>query len=360
MLTRCAKHQFYEIGDVMSREKKIQKRSPGKRPVHLFEIFDERTLNTTKNTTNDAATSTGVAVGAAEPAIPTETVANSPSTIKAEGAVSEDDVNALLLGEKRLLVSDDDATISDLALDDEEVASTRAAEEQAAVASFGTLLAMGFDGKEVLLALAASKCDEDLALEYLLSGIPQERSEEVDLGDPAATTDQENVINDCGSNDIDLSQEGREHLVVLRTRSKGFSEEEIARILHVFRQDRMAAPDLELEGPSSARAATLPRRVLTNATLPPRSPTLTPGPEYISPFTNGYITTSPPVHSHSTNQTPTKESLKRTRGRSSDTAAPRKKQKKRPRAPTPPRYKGLTREEYMKQSFGQGWQDKAP
>jgi hypothetical protein len=207
-------------------------------------------------------------------------------------------------------------------------------------------------------------------VEYLLSGIPGKGCEEADLGDPSSMPVQEDIHGHCDDDDDDgddyeLSQEGRERLVVSRMQSKGFSEEEIATILHIFRQDRMAALDLELEGPSSAHAAAPPTRVFTNLTLPPQTSTLptTFGfstSDYISPFTNGYVTTSPPVDPHLTNQPPTKESLKRPLDTSSDAAASRKKQKKGARAPTPPRYKGFTREEYMKRSFGEGWKDEAP
>ena len=65
------------------------------------------------------------------------------------------------------VTSDDDATISDLGLDDEEAA-----------ALFGNFLAMGFDGKKVLLAIIAAKGDGDAAVDYLLNGMPQQRSSE--------------------------------------------------------------------------------------------------------------------------------------------------------------------------------------
>jgi hypothetical protein len=401
----------------MSSNNKNQKRSPCKRPKRLFEIFDESTPTTTtthtntNNTTNTAVAAANVtaptssdlplSVVAAEPVNPTEAVANWPSIIQdAESAVSEDDIDAPLLGEKHLpaspaaaVTSDDDAKISELSSDDEEIAITRAAEEQLAAASFESLFAMGFDGEKVLLSLLAARGDENVAVEYLLNGIPQEESEEVDLGDPGGTPDQDNTKDGC-DDDKELDQDQRERLVVLRTRSKGFNEEEIAEILHVFRQDRMAALDLEFDGPSSARAAALARRNLTNATLPPLLPTLTPhlsatrhalmsrsdtlclcdstrtpdpasrsrlpNSEYISPFTNGYVTISPPIDAHLTNQPTINKSLKRPLDTSSDTAGPCKKRKKRPRAPAPPRYKGLTREEYMERRFGEDWEDEAP
>lgn len=366
MLTRCASYQFYEIGDEMSPGKNTQKRSPGKRPERLFDLFvDNPPSPTTNDTAYNAAAAPPVGAfpptgGAAEPATQTETVCNSPASIEdAESPVIGDDIDALL-GEKSLAASDDEATISTFGLDDEEIVSTLAI-EQAMVAKFESLYAMRFDGKEVLLTLAAVHGDENVAVEYLLNGVRGRGSEKVNHGDPSGMPAQEDVHDHSGGDgdNHELSQEGRERLVVLRTRSKGFSEEEIANILHVFRQNRMAALDLELEGPSSIRTAAPPTHLCTNLTLPPQAsvPPTTFGPsnsDYISPFTNGYIATSPPVDPHPTKISPTTESLKRPLDTSADTTARHKKQKKGARAPTPPRYRGLTREEYMRCRFGEG------
>lgn len=362
MLTRCTRHDFYEIGDVMSPEKKSQKSSPGKRPGRLFEVFDENsptTTNTSKhaNLTSSQSGDFPRAVLAAEPATPTEKVAKPPSTIQdVESAVPVDNLDALHLREKRLDGSDEaDTTASDRGLEDEEIDSTRAG-EQAPAASFQRLLAMGFDGKEVFVALAAANGDENVAVDYLLSGVLHSAPEEVDLGDPSCMAGEKTTNNHDGEDededdedDEQLSQEERERLVLLRTRSKGFSEEEIASILYVFRQDRMAALDLELEGPSSAGVTAPPPRIYTDLILPPQAsiPQSTFRPselECISPFTNGYVDPQP-----TTNERPPKRPLDTS---SDDTVAPAKKHKKRRRAPTPPRYKGLTREEYMRRRFG--------
>jgi hypothetical protein len=78
-----------------------------------------------------------------------------------------------------------------------------------------------------------------------------------------------------------LSQEEREQLVIQRTQSKGLSEEEVANILQVFRQDRMAALDLELAGPASVWAAAPAGRVLTDAVQVSPRRALTPQPSPI-------------------------------------------------------------------------------
>ena len=399
----------------MPPEKENQKRSPGKGPGHLFDIFDEdaptststTTITTTTTNSNDnTAQSTSVgsmpAVVSTEPATPTDTAANSPVTIQeTESTVSGDVVDELPLREKVpaanpaiAVSSDDDGTISELGLDEEEVARAREAELQAAAHSFGRLYAMGFDGKKVLLALQAANGNDDLAVEYLLNGVPQDQIEGVDLGSGTCTQDQETIKDHRGGDHREFDQGQREQQVVLRTRRHGFDEEEIEHILEVFRQDRMAALDLELAGPSSAQVVAHTTPIPTNATPPPSRPILTPHlfamhrsptvrldtlspmpstptlasaptsgvskPDYISPFTNGYVPTSPVLDPRLTNQPPTKKRVKRPRDRSTDTAAPRKKQKKRRRAPTPPRYKGLTRKENLRRRFGEDSEREKP
>jgi len=219
----------------------------------------------------------------AGPATPPDSQA---TVTDAESAISEDDVDALLPGEElppsspdAAVTNDDDPTISDLGLDNEEVPNN---EGEEAAALFGIILAMGFDGEKVLLAIIAAKGDGDVAVDYLLNCMPQQGSsdevEEFDLRDSS---------------------------------------------------DAASRPGL-------------------------------PTSEYISPFTNGYVSTPPPIDPHPTNQSATNKPQKRSLGTSSDTAAPPMNQQKRRRAPTPPRYQGLTREEYMKRSFGEGWRDQAP
>ena len=402
MLTRCTRRQFSEIGSVMSPGKRDQKRSSGKKLGRLFEIFDEHTpiiANTTTNVPAPAIQDLPPVVVTAEPTIPTEMAADSPTTMQdTESTVFEYEIDALLLGEKVLparptvvVTSDDDTTISEVGLGDEEIARPRDAEEQATAASFGSLLEMGFPGEKVLLALVAAKGDENLAVEYLLSGIPQERPEEIDPGDRSSSPYHESVNDeDVG----ELDQEERERLVARRTRSQGFSEEEVEHTLEVFREDMLSDLDLELAGPASARAAASTRRILTTATLPPLLPTLAPQlsatrcssttrsetlsprqstqalhsastsavrtPDYILPFTNGDVPASPPIDSCLTRQPPTTKSLKRSLDTSFDTTKPRKKQKTQARAPTPPRYKDLTRGEHMKHQFGEDEEDGKP
>ena len=399
----------------MSPEKRNQKRNPGKGPRRFLGIFDEdapttsstttQTTTTTNSGDNTAqSTSVGSPPAAAfiEPATLVDTAAKSPATIQeTESTASGDEADELPLREKVLAASpavavssDDDATISELGSDEEEVARVREAVLQATAHSFDRLYAMGFDGKKVLRALQAANGDDNLAVDYLLNDVPQEQTEQVDLGTGTCPQDREAIDDHGGGNHHELNQERREQQVVLRTRSHGFNEEEIEHILEVFRQDRMAALDLELAGPSSAQAATHATPILPVATLPPSLPALTPhlfamhrsptvyldtlsampstptlasaptsrvlNSDYISPFTNGYVPTSPVINPCQTNQPATKKPVKRPRDKSSDTAAPRKKQKKRRRAPTPPRYKGLTRKEYMRRRFGEDSDDGKP
>jgi hypothetical protein len=403
----------YEIDAVMSPSKKGQKGNLGRRPGGFFNIFNENTTNATTADPSVAAPASP-AVVAAEAVIPRERIILSQATVYAESAESEDETDTPLLGEKAppaspvvAVTTDTDATISDFDSDDEETASVREASERATFASVESIVEMGFERMDVLLALFVAKCNEDLAVEYLVSGIPRGASAEVDLdSDASVTPDEENTDED--GDEEGLSQEKREQLVIQRMQSKGFSEEELANILQVFRQDRMAALDLELAGPASAWAAAPAKQVLTDAVqVSPRSaltPQLSPmrrasmissnpsstdisiqarnlvsqsgvsTPDYISPYTNAYLTTSPPTDPKPTNQAPRNESLKRPLDTSIDpelanqaprnespkrpldtsinTAPRRKQQKKRLQAPTPPRYKGLTREEYMKQRFG--------
>ena len=144
----------------------------------------------------------------------------------------------------------------------------------------------------------------------------------------------------------------------------------------------MAALDLELAGPSWARVTAPSMPVLTTATVAPPRPTLPPhlsatyrsptlrldalsarpsiltlgsrpkltsrvaAPDYISPFTNGYVPTV--IDPSLSDQPPAKKSLKHPREKSFNTATPDKKQQKqqkRPQAPVPPRHKRLTRKE---------------
>lgn len=386
--------RFYEIDAVMSPSKKSQKSNLGRRPGGFFNIFDENEQITTNTTTADptVAAPASPTVVAAEAIIPREQIALSRATVYAESAESEYEIDTPLLGEEAppaspvdAVTTHTDATISDFDLDDEETASARDASEHATLASVESIFEMGFDRMDVLLALFVAKYNEDLAVEYLVSGIPQGASAEVDLGgDASVTPDEENT--DENGDEEGLSQEKREQLVIQRTQSKGFSEEEVANILQVFRQDRMAALGLELAGPASAWAAAPAGQVLTDAVqVSPRralTPQLSPirrasmissnpsstdlsiqardlmsqsgvsTPDYISPYINAYLTTSPPIDPELTNQAPRNEPLKRPLNTSIDTARRRKKQKKRPQAPMPPRYRGLTREEYMKRRFG--------
>jgi hypothetical protein len=387
--------RFYEIDAVMSPSKKSQKSNPGRRPGGFFNIFNENEQITTNTTTADSSVTAPAspAVVATEAVIPRERIALSRATIYAESAELEYEIDTPRLREKAppaspvvAVTTDTDAPISDSDLDDEETASARDASEHATLASVESIVEMGFDLVDVLLALFVAKCNKDVAVEYLLSGIPQGPSAEVHLGggDASVTPDEESADED--SDEEGLSQEKREQLVIQRTQSKGFSEEEVANILQVFRQDRMAALDLELAGPASLWAAAPAGRVLTDAVqVSPRralTPQLSPirraliissnpsstdisaqardltsqsgvsTPDYISPYTNAYLTNSPPIDPELTTQAPGNESLKRLLDTSIDTAPRHKKQKKRLQAPTPPRYKGLTREEYMKRRFG--------
>lgn len=222
-------------------------------------------------------------------------------------------------------------------------------------------------------------------MEYLVSGIPQGVSTKVNLGSNAsAMPDEENTDKD--GNEKGLSQEKRERPVVQRTQSKGFSQREVTNILRGFRQDRMAAFNLELAGPALAYAASSARQVFTDAGRVSPCPALTPQlspmrrasmissnpssidistqvrdsvsqsglstPDHILPYTNAHLTTSPPIDPKLTNQAPRNEPLKRPLDSSINITPQRKNQRKRLRAPTPPRYKGLTREEYMRRRFG--------
>ena len=386
--------RFYKIDAVMSPSKKSQKSNLGRSPGGFFNIFDENEQITTNTIAADpgVAAPASPAVAAAEAVIPRERIALSQATVYVESAESEDEIDTPLLGEKAPLASpvvavttDTDATISDFDWDDEETASARDASEHATLASVESIVEMGFDRMDVLLALFVAKCNEDLAVEYLMSGIPQGASAEVDLGGDASVTPDEENTDESGDEE-GLSQEKREQLVIQRTQSKGFTEEEVANILQVFRQDRMAALDLELAGPASAWATAPAGRVLPDAVqVSPRralTPQLSPirrasmissnpsstdisiqardltsqsgvsTPDYISPYTNAYLATSPPIDPELTTQAPRNEPLKRLLNTSIDTTPRHEKRKKRPQAPTPPRYKGLTREEYMKRRFG--------
>jgi hypothetical protein len=196
--------------------------------------------------------------------------------------------------------------------------------------------------------------------------------------------DEENMDKD--GNEKGLSQEKREQPVVQRTQSKGFSQREVTNILRGFGQDRMAAFNLELAGPALAYAASSARQVFTDAGRVSPCPALTPQlslmrrasmissnpssidistqvrdlvsqsglstPDHISPYTNAYLTTSPPIDPELTNQAPRNEPLKRPLDSSINTTPRHKNQRKRLRAPTLPRYEGLTREEYMRRRFG--------
>jgi hypothetical protein len=408
--------RFYEIDAVMSPSKKSQKSNLSRRSRGFFKIFNENEQITTNTTTADPSVAALASpnVVAAEAVILREQIALSRATIYTKSAESEYEIDTPLLGEKAppaspvvTVTTDTDATISDFDLDDEEAASDRDTSEHVTLASVESIVEMGFDRMDVLLALSVAKCNEDLAVEYLVSGIPQGASAEVDLGGNASVTpDEENTDED--GDEEGLSQEMREQLVIQRTQSKGFSEEEVANILQIFRQDRMAALDIELAGPVSAWAAApagqalpgavrvSPRRALTLQLSPMRRASMINSnpsstdisiqardltsqsgvstPDYISPYTNAYLAISLPndpelttqaprneslqrpldtsIGPKLTNQVPRNESLQRPLDTSIDTAPRRKKQKKRPRAPTPPRYRGLTREEYMKRRFG--------
>jgi hypothetical protein len=386
--------RFYEIDAIMLPSKKSQKSNLGRKPGGFFKIFNDNEQITTNTTTVDPSVTAPASptVVAAEAIILREQIAFSQATVYAESDESEYEIDTPLLGEEAppaspvvAVTTDTDATISDFDLDNEETASTRDASEHAALASVESIVEMGFDRVDVLLALFVAKWNEDLAVEYLVSGIPQGASAEANLGgDASVTPDEENT--DENGDEEGLSQEMREQLVIQRTQSKGFSEEEVANILQVFRQDRIAALGLELAGPASARPAAPAGQVLTDAAQASPRRALTPQlspmrrasvissnpsstdisiqardlmsqsgvstPDYISPYTNAYLTTSPPVDPEPTTQAPGNESLKHPLNTSVDTAPRRKQQKKRPQAPTLPRYKGLTREEYMKRRFG--------
>jgi hypothetical protein len=342
----------------MSPDKISQKGNLGRRPRSFFNIFNENEQITT-NTTADPSVAT--------PASPAE-------------------IDTRLPGEKAPLASptvtvttDTDTTISDFDLANEEIANSREPSEHATL----SIAEMGFHRRDVLVALFAAKCNKDLAVEYLVSGIPQGVSTEVNLGSNAsATPDEENTDED--DNEEGLSQEKREQLVVQRTQNKGFSQRDVTNLLRVFRQDRMAAFSLELAGP--AYAASPARQAFTDAGQVSPCPALTPQlslmrrasmissnaspidistqvrdsvsqsglstPDHISPYTNAYLATSPPIDPELTNQAPRNEPLKRPLDSSINTTPRCKNQRKRLRAPTPPRYKGLIREEYMRRRFG--------
>ena len=208
---------------------------------------------------------------AGEAVIPREQIALPQATANAENVELEAEIARHILGEKAppaspvvAVTTDTDATISNFDLDDEEPASASEASEHATLASVESIVEMGFDRVDVLLALFIGKCNEDLALEYLVSGILQGASAKIDLGgDAFVTSDEENMDEDDDAEG--LSQEKREQIVIQRTQNIGFSEEEVAKILQVFRKDRMAALDLELAGPASACAAASARQVLTDA-----------------------------------------------------------------------------------------------
>ena len=56
-------------------------------------------------------------------------------------------------------------------MDDEEIASAREPSQHATLASVESAVEMGMDRIDVLLALFVAKCNEDLAMEYLVGGI---------------------------------------------------------------------------------------------------------------------------------------------------------------------------------------------
>jgi hypothetical protein len=388
----------------MSPSKKSQKSNLGRRPTVFFNIFSENEQITTNTTTADPSITAlaSPAVVAAEAVVLRERISLSRATVYTGSAESEYEIDTPLLREEAPPASPVVAVTTD-----EEAASARDALEHATLASVESIVEMGFNRMDVLLALFVANGNEDLAVEYLVSGIPQGASAEVDLGHNASITPGEEKTDEDGVEE-GLSQEEREQLVIQRAQSKGFSEEEVANILQVFRQDRMAALDLELAGPVSAWAAAPAAQVLPDAVQVSPRQTLTPqlspmrrasminsNPsstdisirvrdltsqsgvstlDYISPYTNAYLTASPPIDPEPTTQAPGNESLQRPLDTSIDpelankapgnkslqrlldtsvsTAPRRRKQKKPPRAPTPPRYKGLTREEYMKRRFG--------
>jgi hypothetical protein len=222
-------------------------------------------------------------------------------------------------------------------------------------------------------------------VEYLVSGIPQGVSTEVNLGSNAsAMPDEENTDED--DNEKGLPKRRESSRLFRERKAKGFSQREVTNILRGFRQDRMAAFNLELAGPALAYAASSARQGFTDAGRVSPCPALTPQlspmhrasmissnpssidistqvrnlvsqsgvstPDHISSYTNAYLTTSPPIDPKLTNQAPRNEPLKRPLDSSINTTPRRKNQRKRLRAPTPPRYKGLTREEYMRRRFG--------
>lgn len=177
-----------------------------------------------------------------------------------------------------------------------------------------------------------------------MSGIPQAVSTEVNLGSNAsAMPDEENTGED--DNEKGLSQEKREQPIVQRTQNKGFSQRDVTNLLRAFRQDRMATFNLELVGPALAYAVSSARQVFTDVGQVSPCPALTPQlspmrrasiispnpssidistqvrdlvsqsglstPDHISPYTNAYLTTSPPIDPELTNQAPRNEPLKR-------------------------------------------------
>lgn len=82
-------------------------------------------------------------------------------------------------------------------MDDEEIASAREPSQHATLASVESAVEMGMDRIDVLLALFVAKCNEDLAMEYLVGGIPEGASTEVNLGgDASVTPDEENTDED--------------------------------------------------------------------------------------------------------------------------------------------------------------------